>query len=108
MKVIKRSKRNAVSRLLYSKNDKDVIAAWKQDLTRILHVFNVCSVVPVRLSLIVCMQTELAMNTHGIVSDVHHGVVDTHNMVAEMYRSMLQNQSVSDVYTPFYCRVNKC
>ena len=52
-KAIKRGKRNVVSRLIHAKNDKDVIAAWKLDLGRILHVFNVCSIVPVWLSLTV-------------------------------------------------------
>ena len=44
-KVIKQSERNAVSRIFHAKNDKEVIAAWKVDLNRILHVFNVCSVI---------------------------------------------------------------
>ena len=43
-KVIKQSGRHAVSRFLRAGNDKDAIAAWKSDLNRILHVFNVCSV----------------------------------------------------------------
>ena len=45
-KVVKRGKRNPVSRFLGSKNDKDAIAAWRQDLNRILHIFNVRSVRP--------------------------------------------------------------
>ena len=43
-RVIKQSRRNVVSRLFHAKNDKETIAAWKSDLNRILHVFNVCSV----------------------------------------------------------------
>lgn len=42
--VVKQSNRNAVSRLLRANNDKEAIAAWRQDLTRVLHVFNVRSV----------------------------------------------------------------
>jgi hypothetical protein len=42
-KVVKRGKRNAISRFFLSKDDKDKIAAWKQDLVRILQVFNVRS-----------------------------------------------------------------
>ena len=42
-KVIERGKRNAVSRAFHSKTDKDAIAAWRQDLTRILQIFNVRS-----------------------------------------------------------------
>ena len=40
-KIIKMSKRSAVSRLLRAKNDKETITAWRQDLDRILHIFNV-------------------------------------------------------------------
>ena len=35
--------RNMASQLLHKKEDKDVIAGWKQDLVRILHIINVCS-----------------------------------------------------------------
>jgi len=38
---MKRSGRNAVSRLLHAKNDKETIGAWRLDLIRILQVFNV-------------------------------------------------------------------
>ena len=34
-------------RFILAKGDKEKIAAWKQDLVRILHVFNVRSVLPV-------------------------------------------------------------
>ena len=40
--VMKRSGRHRFSRFLHSRDDKDAIAAWKADLNRILHVFNVC------------------------------------------------------------------
>jgi hypothetical protein len=43
-KVVETGKRNPVSRLFGSKNDKDAITAWKQDLSRILQIFNVRSV----------------------------------------------------------------
>ena len=113
-KAIKRGKRNAVSRLLHAKNDKDVIAAWRLDLDRILRVFNVCDIPSVQLSLTVRVQTELAITTHGIVSDVRHGVVDTHNMVSEIHQNMLksqegndrQHQLVSSVHSSFYCQMN--
>jgi hypothetical protein len=44
-KIIEKGKRNPVSRLLHAKNDKEMIAAWKSDLNKILLVFNVRSVV---------------------------------------------------------------
>jgi hypothetical protein len=40
---IEQGKRNAVSRLFHAKNDKEVIAGWKSDLSRVLHIFNVRS-----------------------------------------------------------------
>ena len=40
-KIIKKSKRNSVCRLLYAKSDKEMIAGWKSDLSKILLVFNV-------------------------------------------------------------------
>ena len=49
--VTKQSKRNPVSRLLHAKGDKEAIAAWRQELNRILHVFNVRSIASSLLSL---------------------------------------------------------
>jgi hypothetical protein len=45
--VDKQGKRNAVSRFISAKGDKEKIAAWNQDLVRVLHVFNVRSIDPV-------------------------------------------------------------
>jgi len=42
--AIKQRGRNAVSRILHARNDKETIAAWNSELSRILVVFNVCSV----------------------------------------------------------------
>lgn len=41
-KIIKRDKRNVVARSLSPRQDKE-IAAWRLDLVRIIHVFNVRS-----------------------------------------------------------------
>ena len=40
-RVAKQGKRNAVFRFILAKGDKDKIAGWKQDLVRVLQVFNV-------------------------------------------------------------------
>ena len=48
--VVKQGKHNVFYRFVLSKSDKDKIAAWKQDLVRILHVFNVRSIGSVRNS----------------------------------------------------------
>ena len=71
-KVIKRSGRNALSKFLHAKNDKETIATWKSDLNRILHVFNVRPVLFTLASLIPHFQTELALNTHVTVSGMRH------------------------------------
>ena len=39
--VNKQGKRNVALRFILVKADKDKIAAWNQDLVRVLHVFNV-------------------------------------------------------------------
>ena len=43
-KVVKRGQRGPLSRFILSKGDKDKIAAWNQDLVRVLHIFNVRSI----------------------------------------------------------------
>ena len=40
-KIVVQGKRNPFSRALYARKDKDAIAAWGQDLDRILNIFNV-------------------------------------------------------------------
>jgi hypothetical protein len=45
--IDKRGQRNVVLRSILAKGDKDKIAAWNQDLMRVLHVFNVRSIDPV-------------------------------------------------------------
>ena len=81
------------------------------------------------LFLTVCLQTELAVNTnvvvsnihrgvantHTVISDVHHDVMNTHAMVADIHHNMLkgpegannQHQSVSEICIPFQHRMNK-
>ena len=81
---MKQRDRNVVSRHLHAKNDKDKIAGWKSDLARILHIFNVRSIVSVRLSLTRYSQTELAINTHVAVSDTHALVSDIHRTMAKV------------------------
>ena len=75
-KVIKKGKRNTVSRLFHAKIDKETITTWKSDLGKVLLIFNVRSIVVVWLLLTVYSQTELALNTHTIVSDIHHIMVN--------------------------------
>ena len=46
-KIVGQGKRRAVSRFSYAKSDKDAIVGWRQDLNRILHIFNVRSINPI-------------------------------------------------------------
>ena len=41
--IIKRGKRNVISRHYHARDDKDAIATWRLDLNGILHIFNVRS-----------------------------------------------------------------
>jgi len=92
VKVIKQGGRNTVSRHFNAKHDKEKIAAWRLDLTRILQVFNVRSFISVWLLLTRRSQTELAVNTNVIVTELEHTVTSTHNMVTEIHHSMVQVQ----------------
>jgi len=113
--IIEKRERNRISRLLNAKNDKETIVTWKSNLNTFLHVFNVCPVIAARMSLTVYSQTELAMTTNEIVSDVHHDVVYTRAMVSEIHRSVVkgqegtdnQYQSVSGICTQFHHIMNK-
>ena len=97
-KIVKRGKRNAASRLVHAKNDKETIATWRSDLARILLVFNVRSVVFTWLVLIVHSQTELAINTHVTVFDIRHDVASTHTIVSNVHYDVLDTHAiVSDV-----------
>ena len=73
-KVIKQSKRNAASRLLHARNDKETITGWKLEFNRILQLFTVCSVVLAWSPLSVLFQAELVMNIHVNVSDMRGDV----------------------------------
>ena len=95
-KILKQSKRNVVSRHLHAKNDKEKIASWKSDLGRILQVFNVRPIISVLLLLTLDPQTELAINTHVTVSEIHQGVVNTHAIVSDIHRTMVKGQEVAD------------
>jgi hypothetical protein len=50
-KVVKQGKRSTVVRFMLAKGSQEKIAGWKQDLVRVLHVFNVRLISPVENSL---------------------------------------------------------
>jgi len=78
-KVAEKGARGLLSRLTHMKNDRDVMATWRSDLNRVLHVFNVCSAASVQqLLTTITPQTELAIGTHMVISDTHAMVLDLH------------------------------
>ena len=81
-RIVKQGKRNVISRHFHARSDKETIATWRLDLNRILHIFNVRSGVVMLQLLIVNSQTELVINIHVTVSDIHHGVANTNTIVS--------------------------
>jgi hypothetical protein len=94
--VIKKNKQNVVSRLFHAKSDKDTIAGWKSDLSKTLLVFNVSSVVVTWLPLTFHSQTELALNTHTIVSGMDHNVTMIHAIVSNIDNTVMKIQEGTD------------
>jgi methyl-accepting chemotaxis protein len=94
---MKQSNRNPVSRLFHAKNDKETIAAWRLDLNRILHVFNVRFITLSLSLLIICFQTELAINTHIVVADVRRDVANTHNIVSDVQHNVANTHDTVSV-----------
>ena len=41
------------------------------------------------------LQTELAMNTHVIASDIHHGLANTQTVVSDIHRNILKSQTIN-------------
>ena len=68
-RVIKLGKRNPASQLFRAKSDKEAIAAWRQELNSVLHIFNVRPVRPVWDLLIIVLQTKLLIK---LVVDMRH------------------------------------
>ena len=106
--VAEPDKRNTFSRILNPNRDKEAIAAWRSELDRIVHVFEVCSAAsPLPTLLTVHIQIELALHTNVAISDVRedvgHGVVairediaNTHQLVSDMHRTLLKGQEGVD------------
>ena len=80
-----------------------MIAAWRSDLDRILHVFEVRSIVhSLPRPLTVHLQTELALHTHIAVSDVRGLVSDIHRAVVKGQEGGdIKNQTVGIHGIPF-------
>ena len=99
--IIKRDKRNAITRL-FRGDDKEAIDTWRLNFNGILHVFNVRSVTSGWPLLTSRLKTELAISkqltisdtrrgvatTHTTVSDVHHDTPDADNIVSDVHRDV--------------------
>ena len=116
--AVEPDKQNFISRIFNAKKDKETVAAWRSELDRIVHIFEVRSALhSLPALLIVHLQTELAIHTHLAVSDVREdvgdirvdvgdirgGVVDiredvasTRELVSDMHRTMLKGQEGVD------------
>jgi len=93
--VAERGKRNRVSRLFHARNDKETITSWRSDLTRILGVFNVRSVVSALLGLLtVHFQAELGIITHTSISAVRRDIMDTHTVVSDIHGDVVSTRTV--------------
>ena len=96
--VVESNKPNSISRLFYAKKDEIAIAAWRSDLNRILHVFEVHSIVRSLSTLLTAhLQTEFALHVHAVVSDVRPGVANTHGPVYSIHRAVVETQDGTDV-----------
>ena len=96
--AVEPDRRNFFSRILNQNKDKDAIAAWRSELDRIVHVFEVRSTVQSLLTLLtVHLQTELAIQTHVAVTDIREDVANTRELVSDMHRTMLKDKEGADV-----------
>ena len=69
--IIKRCKRNVLSRQFRARDDEKAIAAWKLELDKIRQVFEVRSFTCTWRLLTSSLQTELAAVTDTTLSDIH-------------------------------------
>ena len=97
--VIKRSKRNVLSRHLVAKGDKEKIATWRVELEKMIRDFNVRSIVTVRRLLTPDSQTALAINTnvtvtetHAIVTRLERNAGSAEVMLSEIHRTVVGGQ----------------
>ena len=95
-RIIGKRGRNVVSRVLHAKGDKETIAAWRLDLNRILHVFNVRSVDPVPPPLTPPFQTELAINNLIMVADLRRHLLESQEGTDRQHPSVKHLLSVNN------------
>ena len=82
--ILKRGKRNVISRFLHKKDDKEAIATWRLGLNSVLHVFNVRSATSMWPFLTFHFQTELEASAHPTVPDSHYDTVNTYTIISDV------------------------
>ena len=89
--IVKRGKRNVLSRSLHAKDNEKDIAAWKVDLGRIRRALDVCPFICVSAwrPLTVSFQAELGVNTDADVHGISNEVPNTRMATFSLHRDVL-------------------
>ena len=98
--VARKTARSTTTRFLFAKDDQNAIATWQYDLIRIVHVFNVRPTFEGFLLMFANtpLQTELAITTHTMVTDIHRSVVARKDDVHDEKQSLVSNDLSSASY----------
>ena len=95
-RITKRGKRNVFFRSFYT-DDEETITAWKSNLDKIRHVFNVRSFIRAQCLLTFRFQTEFTTNMGVNVPEIRHGASNIH-VVSEAHHDVAHHrQIVSEV-----------
>jgi len=85
--VTEKGRGSLLSRVFLVKSDKVTVTAWKLNLYRILHIFNVRSATFAWSKLTIRFQTELVTNTNVVAPRISHDIMkfDTDPMKSDTY-----------------------
>ena len=94
--ITKRGKRSVFFRSFYT-DDEETIPAWKSNLDKIRHVFNVRSFIRAQCLLTFRFQTEFATNMGVNVPEIRHGASNIHVVSVAHHDVAHHRQIVSEV-----------
>ena len=97
--VVKRGRRNVISRHYHAKDDKEAIVTWRLDFNGVWHVFNVRPVISMWQLITLCFQTELRIDTRGTGPDVRSDVGKTRTTASNVHRTKLKSREGADYQT---------